>query len=844
MTRDRDAHPSASAATERLSVTLAISSLRGGGAERVVSWLASQLVADGHAVTLVLDSSPETDFYRCDPRVRIVRARQATGNGLARSWSSRTRRVKHRLSEQVGLPATRAAGATESERRRAAFGAQVRHRAEAERADAILSFVDMTNLAVLQAMQGSRIPVIVQEVSQPFAREELDPVSQRLRPLLYPRAHALAVPSQQVADQARARWSGTHTVAIPNAMCLDRVGPPAGSRREVLCVGSLRAVKDHQSLIEAWALSRARQQGWTLKIVGEGPLRPILEASIARLGLGDTVTLPGATVDIAAYYAAAGVFVLPSRVEGFGNALVEAMAHGCACIATSCPGGPVEILDGGDHGLLVPPGDPASLAEAIDRLTSDTALRERLSAAALARAAHYAPGRIYQLWNHLIRRAAAMGAQPSEVRQAPLAADRTHPEPSMRILLVSESLWGGTGRVIAWLASRLVEDGHAVTLLLRSREETDWYAPDARVTIVRETPGAGVRSAASSAPTSGGAARRSVRSTIVRVLRRLARMARSLFRVGRRLERLRRDVRFAIAIRREVQKRDSEVVVSFLRLINIAVLAGMARSPVPVIVSERSHPFAYDDLDPIRRRLRPILYRRAEKVVVLTDEIAALAERNWAIERPTVIQNAIPITVPDRVPSMEERARIVVCVGRLHPHKDQMTLIEGWGQSGAAARGWKLIIVGEGSLRPELEAAIDRLGLGASVSLVGRSTDVAPYYLAARVFVLPSLLEGFPNALVEAMACGCACIATRCPGATREILDDGAYGVLVPPQDAPALAAALDDLTSDADLCSTLGAAARSRSADYLPATIYRRWLDLLRSAANGAAGARLTGGG
>src|SRR3546814_2181544 len=56
----------------------------------------------------------------------------------------------------------------------------------------------------------------------------------------------------------------------------------------------------------------------------------------------------------------------------------------------------------------------------------------------------------------------------------------------MRVRLVSESLWGGTGRVISWLASRLAEDGHAVTLVLRSREGTDWYTPDARVTISRE----------------------------------------------------------------------------------------------------------------------------------------------------------------------------------------------------------------------------------------------------------------------------------------------------------------------------------------------------------------------
>src|SRR3546814_20475544 len=82
----------------------------------------------------------------------------------------------------------------------------------------------------------------------------------------------------------------------------------------------------------------------------------------------------------------------------------------------------------------------------------------------------------------------------------------------------------------------------------------------------------------------------------------------------------------------------------------------MARSAIPVIVSERSHPFAYDDLDPFRRKLRPILYRRAERVVVLTEEIAALAERKWAIPRPTVIQTAIPNREPPALPTIAARA--------------------------------------------------------------------------------------------------------------------------------------------------------------------------------------------
>lgn len=812
-----------------LRVTLAISSLRGGGAERVVAWLASQLAADGHGVTLVLDSPSETDFYQCDPRVRIVRTGRATGRRGVGAMLRRARDYLRRPKDTHAVVDN--GGVDQRTRHRAAFGSHVRRLAVEQRADAVLSFVDETNLSVLRAMEGSGVPVIVEEVSQPFARATLDPVRQRLRPLLYQHAHALVVPSHEVCALARARWPGTHPVVIPNAMCLEVAKPLADRPKHVLSVGSLRAVKDHLTLIEAWALSEARTRGWRLKIVGEGPLRPELEAAVERFGIGDTVSLPGATRAIAAEYAAAALFVLPSRVEGFGNALVEAMAHGCACIATSCPGGPTEILSGGEHGLLVPPGDPEALAAALDRITLDDPLRRQLAAAALARSKAYDPQDVYLLWKAAIHRAVAAGSRAANaeaVNQAPTEAQTVGP---MRVMLVSESLWGGTGRVISWLASRLANDGHSVTLVLRSREGTDWYVPDARVRVLREPPERGARTPA--APAGGRV--RSVGSDVMRMfargIRRLLRAARSMIRVGGTVIGLFEDRHFAGAIHHAAIDQDSDVVVSFLRRTNIAVLAGMWRSPVPVIVSERSHPFAYEDLDGLRRKLRPILYRRAERVVVLTDEIAALAERKWAISRPTVIQNAIPIAVPADVPAIDDRERLVLCVGRLHPHKDQLTLIEAWARSDAAACGWKLMIVGEGALRGRLEREIDRLGIGASVSLPGATTDILPYYLAARVFVLPSVLEGFPNALIEAMACGCACIASACPGATREILDEGAHGLLVPPQDPDALADALDRLTLDPALCRRLGDAALARSSAYVADKIYAKWIAILGAA-------------
>ncbi|MCK6521528.1 glycosyltransferase [Myxococcota bacterium] len=129
--------------------------------------------------------------------------------------------------------------------------------------------------------------------------------------------------------------------------------PPAalGEGPVVLAVGALVAHKDHETLVRA-----AQGLGAPVYIAGEGPLRPRLE--------GRGVTLLGQRPDVAALLARATVFVHPSREEGMGQAVVEAMLAGVPVVATAAGGVP-EVI--GEHGLLVPPGDPDALRAAIQR---------------------------------------------------------------------------------------------------------------------------------------------------------------------------------------------------------------------------------------------------------------------------------------------------------------------------------------------------------------------------------------------------------------------------------------------------------------------------------------------
>jgi glycosyltransferase involved in cell wall biosynthesis len=122
------------------------------------------------------------------------------------------------------------------------------------------------------------------------------------------------------------------------------------------------------------------------------------------------VSFEGFQANPFAFMRAADVFVLSSEFEGFGNVIVEAMAVGTPVVATDCPYGPEEILDGGRYGCLVPPGDPQALADALARVLADPALRARMSAAGRERARAFSSQAIADEYAALFERVLPEGA--------------------------------------------------------------------------------------------------------------------------------------------------------------------------------------------------------------------------------------------------------------------------------------------------------------------------------------------------------------------------------------------------------------------------------------------------
>jgi colanic acid/amylovoran biosynthesis glycosyltransferase len=169
-------------------------------------------------------------------------------------------------------------------------------------------------------------------------------------------------------------------------------GRARGNDATILTVGRIDAIKGFDVLVDALGLMARQGRRVRCRIIGSGPKEAELRASIARHGIGDSVTLAGAMpqAEVRAALADASIFVLPSVVTDTGDrdgipvSLMEAMAAGTPCVSTRVSGIP-ELIEDGREGLLVPERDPAALAAALGRLLDEPELGERLAVAARAK---------------------------------------------------------------------------------------------------------------------------------------------------------------------------------------------------------------------------------------------------------------------------------------------------------------------------------------------------------------------------------------------------------------------------------------------------------------------------
>jgi len=384
-----------------MRITLVISTFGAGGAERVMALMANYWAEHGHDLTLITLAPAEEDFYPLHPGIRRV------GLGLTNPSTSPRKAVWNNM---VRLKRLRTA-------------------IHLSQPDAVISFVEKTNILVLMSTIALHIPVVACERIDP-RYYKIEQVWAVLRRVLYRRAVAVVVQTEDVRGWAEGFLNDTAVYVIPNPISpIERTGRVTlngdPSNKTVAAMGRLVPQKRFDNLIHAFARCLARHSDWSLIIVGEGPERKRLEALSAHLGIGDRVTLLGRLSDPFPVLRKADLFVLSSCYEGFPNALVEAMACQLPVVSTDCPSGPRDIIRDGVDGILVPPDDVAALAGAMDRLMADPQERQRLGGRAVEVVERFSTDRIMKLWGDLLARITAPPMREEHtVSQWPLFRNR------------------------------------------------------------------------------------------------------------------------------------------------------------------------------------------------------------------------------------------------------------------------------------------------------------------------------------------------------------------------------------------------------------------------------------
>ncbi|HEV7322483.1 MAG TPA: glycosyltransferase family 4 protein [Ensifer sp.] len=353
-----------------MRIVFVLSGLEAGGAEKVVNILAHHRCARGDEVhVLAVNATSPSSYFAYEKAISV----EALGGGT----SLRALRTAERVL-------------------------RLRTRLRALSPDLVISFLTKVNIMVVMATRGLGLRVILSERNN-FNTQTMNWVWRLSRPLAARMADRLVMQTKAAAKSLPPELQGK-AVIIPNPVTLQRGGVRAQSGGvRVLAVGRLDKQKGFDLLIDAFADVARRNPATTLTIFGEGPERGVLEEKVRHLGLQDRIRLPGTTKSPVEWIDAGDIFVLSSRFEGFPNVLLEAMSAGLASIAFDCPWGPSDIIDTPDVGMLLPAENVEQLAEAMNLLANDAALRQKIgSAGARTVAARYAPTTVLQQWDNVI----------------------------------------------------------------------------------------------------------------------------------------------------------------------------------------------------------------------------------------------------------------------------------------------------------------------------------------------------------------------------------------------------------------------------------------------------------
>jgi glycosyltransferase involved in cell wall biosynthesis len=359
-----------------------ISSLSGGGAERVTVNNANAWIARGDKVTIITLAPVTEDFYTLDANIRriglnLLSSSNSSVSGvfanIQRVW--RLRRILKKL-----------------------------------RPDVLIGMETSAN--VIAVLANWRMPccvVVAEHIYPPML--PVSSIWQRLRRWTYPHASVVLALTEESRAWLLRNCPGSNVAVIPNAVqfplqdgpsCIEADQILPENHRLILAVGRLAPQKGFDMLITAFSQVAASHTDWDLVILGEGNERKNLLSEVANRGLSDRIFLPGAAGNISQWYKRADLFVMSSRFEGFPCTLIEAMAHSLAVVSFDCDTGPRDIIRHEIDGVLVTAGDVPALASILSQLIKDEALLRRYATQAVEVRDRFSMDRILNLWDEVI----------------------------------------------------------------------------------------------------------------------------------------------------------------------------------------------------------------------------------------------------------------------------------------------------------------------------------------------------------------------------------------------------------------------------------------------------------
>jgi len=286
------------------------------------------------------------------------------------------------------------------------------------------------------------------------------------------------------------------------------------------------------------------------------------------------------------------------------------------------------------------------------------------------------------------------------------------------------------------------------------------------------------------------------------------------------------------SIRKGIRALNPDVMIGMSHVMSAYVVFSTRFSGIKAIGTERNNPYTYQNT-PVMRCLRRFCSKSAEGFVFQTKRAMAFFPAGTQ-KKGAVIPNAVFNPLVNEMHIAGNRSKIITAMGRLTYQKGFDVLINAFAKIAADIPEYTLVIYGKGNDKDALERLVGEHGLAGRVLLPGTSPDAIKKVAGSSVFVLSSRLEGMPNALMEAMACGVPCISTNCPMGPEELIEDGVNGVLIPVDDVGALAESMLKILTDGDFAAKIAANAYKLRETHSIESVGELWLNYIDKIING----------